>query len=138
MMTLNESETGALREALDDEYCAYATYDEVIRDFGAVRPLVNIRDSEARHIAALTMLFARYGLAVPENSWPGRVPRYGTLREACAAGLSAEIDNAKLYARLLSSTSRPDILTVFRRLQEASQQRHLSAFQRCVERRGRK
>jgi hypothetical protein len=34
------------------------------------------------------------------------------------------------------STFRPDILAVFGNLQEASQQRHLRAFQRCVEHRG--
>lgn len=38
-----------------------------------------------------------------------------------------------IYDRLLTVTERPDILTVLRNLQEASQQRHLPAFQRCVQ-----
>jgi hypothetical protein len=134
MMTLDETEARALSEALDDEYRAWAIYDQVIRDFGAVRPFINIRDAEARHIAALIALFECYGLRVPENTWPGRVPRYATLTEACAAGVIGEAENGQLYERLLSSTSRPDILSVLRRLREASQQRHLPAFQRCVER----
>lgn len=136
MSTLNESEIAALNAALDDEHHAWATYDQVIRDFGLVRPFSNIRDAEARHIDALLGLFERYGVPVPVNPWPGRVERYPSLHEACVAAVVAEIANAALYERLLASTTRPDILAVFGNLQEASQQRHLRAFQRCVERRG--
>ena len=134
MALLAASEIEALREALDDEYRAWATYDQVVRDFGEVPPFSNIRTAEARHIEALCTLYARYDLAVPENPWPGKVTRYASLQEACAAGVAAEIENGALYERLLASTQRPDILTVFRNLQEASQQRHLPAFQRCAER----
>jgi hypothetical protein len=132
MAELSEGEVLALREALDDEFRAWATYEQVIRDFGAVRPFVNILDAEARHIGALEGLFERYGLPLPDNPWRGRVPRYASLREACEAGVAAEIANAALYDRLLRSTARGDILTVFRNLQEASQQRHLPAFRRCA------
>jgi hypothetical protein len=134
MMTLNEAEVRALHAALDDEYRAWATYDQVIADFGEAQPFSNIREAEARHIEALRALFLRYALAVPANPWPGKVTRYANLHEACEAGVAAEIENAALYERLLASTQRPDILAVFRNLQKASQERHLSAFQRCVER----
>ena len=134
MNELTKAEIDALHEALDDEYRAWATYDRVIRDFGEVAPFTNIRDAEARHIAALRVLFVHYRLAVPENPWPGKMPRYHSLRAACAAGVAAEMENSTLYQRLLASTTRPDILVVFRNLHEASQQRHLPAFQRCVER----
>jgi hypothetical protein len=130
---LDEKERSALYAALDDEYKAQATYEQVIRDFGPVRPFVNIVEAEARHIAALVTLFARYGLPVPDNTWSARTPRYHNIYAACEAGVQAEIDNAALYDRLLASTRRPDILTVFRNLQEASQQRHLAAFQRCAQ-----
>ena len=136
MTTLDESEIAALNAALDDEHHAWATYDQVICDFGLVRPFSNIRDAEARHIDALLGPFERYGVPVPANPWPGRVERYPTLHDACVAAVTAEIANATLYERLLASTTRPDILAVFGNLQEASQQRHLRAFQRCVERRG--
>jgi hypothetical protein len=135
MTTLNEIETTALHEALDDEYHAWATYDQVIQDFGLVRPFSNIRDAEARHIEALLNLFERYGLDPPPNSWPGKVERYPSLRDASAAAVEAEIANAKLYERLLASTERSDILNVFRNLRDASQERHLPAFRRCAERR---
>ncbi len=136
MSELSSREVAALRDALDDEYQAWATYDQVIADFGEVMPFVNIRDSEARHIEALSALFRTYGVPIPTNAWPGKVPRYGSVREACDAGVAAEVANGALYARLLAATRRPDILTVFQRLQEASQQRHLPAFRRCAERGG--
>jgi len=134
MTTLNETEVRALHEALDDEYRAWTTYDRVIADFGGVQPFSNIREAEARHIEALRGLFSRYGLVVPANPWPGKAMRYTNLQEACKAGVAAEIENGALYERLLASTQCPDILAVFRNLQKASQERHLPAFQRCVER----
>jgi len=131
---LSALEIHALHEALEDEYRAWATYDQVIADFGDVRPFNNIRNAEARHIEALRVLFARYALPAPANTWPGRVARYASLQAACEAGVAGEIENGALYERLLASTQRPDILRVFRHLQDASQQRHLPAFRRCVER----
>jgi hypothetical protein len=133
MIELSEKEICVLNEALDDEYRAWATYDQVIRDFGAARPFINIRDAEARHIEALHTLFARYGQAVPENAWPGKIARYGSVQEACEAGVAAEIANGALYERLLDATERPDLLRVFLNLQEASQLQHLPAFQRCAQ-----
>ena len=133
MNPLAEAEIHALNEALDDEYLAWATYDQVIADFGEMPPFSNIREAEARHIEALCTLFARYGMVVPENPWPGKVARYASLQAACEAGVAAEIANGEMYERLLGITQRPDILTVLRNLQEASQQRHLAAFQRCAQ-----
>jgi hypothetical protein len=134
MTDLAQNEIHALSEALDDEYGAWATYDQVIADFGAAPPFSNIRDAEARHIEALHSLYMFYGLPIPPNPWPGKTPRYASLQEACVAGVAAEVANGELYDRLLTATYRPDILAVFRNLQEASQQRHLPAFERCVQR----
>jgi len=134
MTDLTPKEIHALSEALDDEYGAWATYDQVIADFGAVRPFSNIRDAEARHIEALHTLYRFYGLPIPPNPWSGKTPRYASLQEACVAGVAAEIANCELYGRLLTATDRPDILIVFRNLQEASQHRHLPAFERCARR----
>jgi hypothetical protein len=82
MQPLTPIEIRALHEALDDEYQAWALYGQVIADFGEVRPFTNIREAEARHIEALLGLFSRYGLPVPANPWPGRVPRYASVKEA--------------------------------------------------------
>jgi hypothetical protein len=135
MTILNKIEVAALHEALDDEYHAWATYDQVVHDYGLVRPFSNIRDAEARHINALLAVFDKYDLTPPSNPWPDKVDRYPSLRDACAAAVEAEIANAALYERLLASTARSDILMVFRNLRDASQERHLPAFRRCVERR---
>jgi rubrerythrin len=134
MDTLTVEEVRALQEALDDEYHAWASYDQVISDFGPVRPFVHIRDAEARHALALSDLFVRYGQPLPANTWRGRVARHASLQAACEAAVAAEVANAEMYERLLASTQRPDIQAVLRKLQQASQQRHLPAFQRCAQR----
>ena len=108
----------------------------MIRDFGPVRPFVNIVEAEARHISALLALFERCGMTPPENRWAGKTPRFASVHDACSAGVQAEIDNVILYDRLLESTQRPDIRHVFQALRSASQDRHLPAFRRCVERGG--
>lgn len=131
---LTNKEMSALQEALDDEYKAWATYDQVIQDFGPIRPFINIRDSESRHIDALHQIFRDNGLTPPGNTWIGNAPRYESVTSACEAAVEAEIDNAALYERIMLSTERPEILTVFRNLHNASQERHLPAFQRCLQR----
>jgi hypothetical protein len=129
---LSESEVVALGMALDDEYKAWSVYDQVIADFGQVRPFASIRKAEENHIAALVNLFDRYGLDIPENEWPGNVPTFDTLVEACEAGVQAEIDNAALYDHLFTMVDNPDIIQVFTNLQQASQTKHLPAFERCA------
>jgi hypothetical protein len=106
----------------------------VVADFGEIRPFVNIRGAEARHIDALLGLFERHHLPAPANPWPGRVKRYSRVRDACADAVEAEIANGALYDRLMARTTRPDLLAVFARLKEASQDRHLPAFRRCLDR----
>jgi hypothetical protein len=133
---LTEQERADLIAALDDEYMARATYAQVIADFGDVRPFTNIVEAEGRHVEALLTVFARYGEVAPTDTWPDRVPRYPSLDDACRAGVEAEVDNGELYERLLAGTDRADILSVYRNVQAASQQRHLPAFRRCVERAG--
>jgi hypothetical protein len=132
MAELDDREVAALRKALDDEYHAFSTYDQVVADFGEVRPFVNVRRAEARHIDALLRLFSRYGVPPPANRWSGHVKRYQRVCDACEDAVEAEIANAALYDRLMASTTRPDLLAVFANLRDASQDRHLPAFRRCV------
>jgi hypothetical protein len=130
---LSASEVEALNMALNDEYRAWATYDQVIADLGAVRPFTSIQQAEASHIAALVTLFDRYGLDVPANEWPGTIPSFDSLAEACQAGVQAEIDNAGLYDQLFSMVDNADLIQVFTSLQQASLTRHLPAFERCAQ-----
>lgn len=136
MDKLTVTEINVLHEALEDEYQAWSIYDQVIQDFGEVRPFINIREAEARHIQALSRLYERYDLAIPDNTWPGKVERYASVQAACEASVAAEIANGDLYDKLFAEPLRADILSVLRNLQEASLQRHLPAFQRCAEGRG--
>jgi len=124
----------ALREALDDEYRARATYRKVIEKFGSVRPFVNIIAAEERHAGPLIALFERFGVEPPQDHWQGRVAAPPTLLEACRAGVQAEIENAAMYERLLPQIGDAEANAVMRRLQRASQERHLPAFKRCLER----
>jgi hypothetical protein len=129
---LSVEETEDLLAVLDDEYRAHATYTQILDDLGPVLPFTNIRDAEARHVDALLGLLRAFGVAAPSNTWPGRVTRYPSVQEACAAGVRAEIDNAALYDRVLTRTSRPELVTVYENLQRASRENHLPAFERCA------
>ncbi len=132
--TLNATEQRALEDALDDEYKSHATYRQVIKDFGAVRPFINIVEAEGQHIAALLSLFDTYGVTAPANRWLETAPRYASLHEACLDSIRGERENATLFDRLLKSTVRPEIISVYKALQSASLDRHLPAFQRCAQR----
>ncbi len=129
---LSDAEIQALTAALDDEYHAWAIYDQVLQDMGQVRPFASILRSEESHIAALVRLFELYDLEVPANPWPGQVPSFDTVTDACAASLQAEVDNAGLYEELFDAVDNPDVLQVFSQLQRATETRHLPAFQRCA------
>ena len=130
---LDQQEIEGLLLALNDEYYAWAVYDQVIKDFGQIRPFVNIIQAEAKHIDSLLSLFRAYDVPIPDNPWVDSVPGFDTVGEACAGGVEAEIANAALYDDLFATTERDDILTVFRSLQRASQEKHLPAFQRCAD-----
>jgi rubrerythrin len=134
MAPLEEKEKQALELALDDEYKSWATYNQVIKDFGEVRPFINIRESEARHIEALLRIYRLYELVPPVNNWIDCAPKFSTLNEACNAAWKGEVENVALYDDLLKSTTKADILAVYSALRTASMERHTPAFKRCVDR----
>jgi len=131
---LDDTEVQALKDTLDDEYKSRETYAQVIREFGEVRPFINIVEAEARHVSALLNLFEKYNVSPPANRWAGKAPRFSNVHEACAAGVQGEIENVAIYDRALKSTRCPVILAVYQSLRSASQDRHLPAFQRCAQR----
>jgi rubrerythrin len=133
-MLSDEKTIAALREALDEEYRSRATYRSVIEAFGPIRPFVNIVEAEDRHAEALRAQFGRFGLKAPQDNWTGRVPAPRTLADACRAGVEGEIENAAMYERLIAEIHDPVVREIMRRLQQASQERHLPAFRRCLER----
>ncbi|MEZ5921326.1 MAG: DUF2202 domain-containing protein [Parvularculaceae bacterium] len=129
----------ALDEALADERKAHASYKAIIDRFGEVRPFSNIVHAEQRHIDALLPLYARYGLTPPadETVVPAEVYTEDLLG-LCKIGVAAEIENVRLYDKKLlpAVAAYPDIAEVMRRLRDASNDKHLPAFQRCVDRGG--
>ena len=131
---LSPQEVIALLDALDDLHRAHATYAQVIADFGEVMPFANIVGSKERHIVSLAELMRRFEVPVPTNPWAGKVTRYGSVADACADAVAGERASAALCSRLLANAERSEIRDVLHELGEASRQRHLPAFQRCVER----
>lgn len=128
---LTNDEIEALSLAINDEYKAKATYGKVIEKFGEVRPFSNIVKSEQKHIEELKELYNYYNIEIPEDNWYEKVPYFDSVKEACEAGINAEIENAALYDELFSKTQREDIIKVFTALRDASDNNHLPAFQRC-------
>ncbi len=128
----NEVQT-ALDEAINDEYKALSVYKTVIAKFGSTRPFSMIKGAEEQHIASLKTIYDKYGLEIPENDWPSKVSAPATLQEACQIGVDAEIANAALYRDELlpAVTAYEDITLVFENLMNASQQKHLPAFEKC-------
>jgi hypothetical protein len=131
--TLTDEEVNTLYLALNDEYHAWAVYEQVLLDFGFVRPFSSIQRAEVSHSAALTKLLEKYGLPIPENPWSGQVASFDDLGSACAAGVQAEVANGALYDLLLTSTVRMDILDTYTALQRASLEKHLVALTRCAD-----
>jgi hypothetical protein len=130
---LDEKTQQALISAINDEYKAKATYQKVIDTFGEVRPFTNIIKAEEQHIQELTVLFEKYGVALPKDEWYAQVPEFASLQEALEAGIKAEIENAKMYDEFFTFVKEQDILDTFKNLRDASQQKHLPAFERALE-----
>ena len=123
----------AITAGMQDEYQAYAIYQAVIDQFGAVRPFTSIQAAEAKHADALSFLFTRYGLPVPQPQPLSDVTQFATIADACAVAAQAEIANAALYDQWLAAVQNyPDITQVFTALRDASQFQHLPAFQNCA------
>jgi hypothetical protein len=128
---LDAAEVEALNAAINEEYGALNTYQAVLSRFGSVTPFSRIVRSEQQHVNALSQLFTKYGLEVPDN--PGLVPAptFASLTAACQTGVDAEIADAALYDTLKPSVDNADILQVFANLQAASLNNHLPAFDAC-------
>jgi hypothetical protein len=132
---LSNDAKSALLTALDDEYKAQATYETIIAKLGNVRPFIMIIRAEEQHISSLKALFDKYGIDIPENPYTNKVTSPDTMVEACNAGVQAEIANASLYKNKLLPMVKDyeDITLVFNNLMNASQQKHLTAFQKCAQ-----
>lgn len=132
--SLDEPTQQAMIDAINDEYQARALYTAVINKFGIVRPFSNIVTAEDRHAMLWNDLFTRYGLPIPEDKFAGAVEAPETLEVACQMGVTAEIANVEMYDRFLTFVKEPDLRAAFTQLRYVSQENHLPAFQRCLDR----
>jgi hypothetical protein len=121
-----------LERALQEEYGAGMLYRSVLATLGPdTAPFALIAEAEARHVAALKLLFTRRTLAPPPWT-PVSLPAFGTIPEACAGGVAAEVKDAAFYTPYLARTDLPqDVKNVFTNLRTASLENHLPAFERC-------
>ena len=125
-----------LNEALMDEYKARDSYQKIIEIFGPERPFINIVKAEQTHIELLLPLYEKYAVPLPAEPDLNRISVPQSLFAACQMGVEAELKNVAMYDRLIAATDLPDVADVLQRLQAASRDHHLPAFQRCVERSG--
>lgn len=120
-----------LTYAIQDEYLAKAKYSLVVEKFGQQRPFINIISAEVTHINALTPLFTKYNVALPEDNSKNYIKTPTSIKESLENGVKGEIENIAMYERFLKQDIPSDVKTVFTRLRNASQN-HLQAFQRSL------
>lgn len=125
-----------LDEAFLDEVRARDIYRKIIENFGPVRPFINIVEAEQRHMELLSPLYEKYGISLPAEPDASRLAAPETLQQACQMGVTGELENIAMYDRLIAATDLPDVIDVLQRLQAASRDHHLPAFQRCSGRGG--
>ena len=121
---LKKEEVEGLLLALNDEYLALAIYEQVNKDFNDPRPFINIQKAEAHHAERLKQLFETYKISAPENPWMGNAPKFKSVAEAVRSGNRRRNNQRDLYEKLFKSTTREDILTVYKALQRASEENH--------------
>ncbi len=124
-----------LDQAYLDEMKAEHTYEQVIGQFGEVRPFSNIINAEVRHSQSVLDLYQEFGINPPVFESID-VPIFASIQDACALGVTAERENIALYEEMMSQTKEQSILSVFENLQRASEENHLPAFERCSEGKG--
>jgi hypothetical protein len=129
--SLDSQTQQAMIDSINDEYRARAFYQAVIEKFGSVRPFSNIVQSENNHVNLWMNIFAKYGIAVPTDSFAGNISVPDTLKDACKMGVTVEIDNVQMYDKFLNFVTEPDLKTAFTQLRQISQERHLPAFEHC-------
>lgn len=133
---LSGDELVDLHDALNALRRAHATNRSVVERLGQVHPFVNVVMAQEHQISEVIRILQRHDAAVPDDSWLGHVAAPANLLEACEDGLAAETGLSALFDRLLADATRPDLLGLYRHLQDAVRLRHLPAFRRCVARLG--
>lgn len=121
-----------LATAATAEGNALATYQAVVAKLGAIAPFTNVASSEQQHLAAVQTVASHYGLTVPSGPFTAS-PVPSTKTAACQLGVTLEQGVVATYAKLMGQVAaHPDVTNVFSTLQQAAQDDHLPAFERCA------
>lgn len=115
--------------AIQDEYLARQTYEDIMAEYGDVTPFRNIIRAEEYHIELMTGLFDKYGYTLPEDDAAAHVVLPRSFEEALQAGVVAEEDNIAMYEKFMAYELPEDVMEAFSELKAASEN-HLAAFQR--------
>lgn len=113
----------------DGEYAAAASYQAVLDQFGPVEPYATIKESEERHIDALTRQLNRYNITVPANPYLGIVEAPEDLETAAQEWALGEILNVDMYDQLMEQATDDRLVRVLENLRRASLEEHLPAFE---------
>lgn len=128
--TPSSAVTTALTTSYRSESETLATYRNVVAALGSVGPFPNIVNAEQQHVATVTALLSRYGVAVPAAGSGQASP--STLSAACSLGVTLEQQIISMCSDQLPKVSGyADIATAFQNLQSVARDNHLPAFQRC-------
>lgn len=123
----------ALNATIEDEFKAQVTYRRILNDFGdATKPFSNIINAEIKHAEAIANVMDSYNLSVPQNNFKVTdMPTFNTVKDACAAGAIAEVENIELYDEFLKLDLPSDVRNVFENNRKASLNNHFPAFNAC-------
>ena len=114
------------------EYHAAASYAAVIEEFGPVQPYTAIKETEERHINALSRQLGRFGVEVPANPYLGEIDAPPDLETAANAWAEDEVANVAMYDELLTQVTDPGLKRVFTNLRRASLEAHLPLFEEAA------
>lgn len=117
----------AIIEAMTSEYKAVALYKAIAAKHKESRPFTRWAESDRGD--ELRALFARYAVALPPDTFAGKVQAPASLAEACRIGTQTESALVTLYERLIKTVREADIAAVFTELRDGSQRR-LGALER--------
>jgi hypothetical protein len=131
---LTSAEVGGLLDVLRALRRAHATSRQVLADHGQVHPFVNLVAAQEHQIDAVIRILDRHQVTVPSDTWPPPTDRSPSVLAACERGLAMETGLSILFDRLLAESTRPDLITLYRHLQDAARLRHVPALRRCVTR----
>ena len=132
LFPLTAQEEDALEKAILEEYGAYNLYQYIADTYDYGDLFGQIAQAEMQHTNALIRLAEKYGMVVPKNPGLTNPPVFTSMEEACQMGVDAEIHDAELYDELMLLTGKADLEQVYTRLQTASLESHLPAFEACL------